>query len=231
MTWAYNKLFGGIILLISKFLIKVNCNLKQKYNSLLKNISEINCSEIPEIINKSIILLEDKRFYQHSGFDCYSIIRAFKNNLFTKNLHGASTIEQQLVRTITNERKINYKRKIVEIVLATLVSNKFSKEQLLNYYLNAYSFKNCTGISELSKIENYKIDSLTIHEVSEIISRVKYPSITDSNYIRYLKRVRLAHIEIIKAYPVLFDAANSIENDFLLNQQIAEVSTLPPSLI
>ena len=140
--------------------------------------------------------MEDRRFFDHLGFDFVSIIRAFKNNLGNHPIQGASTIEQQLVRTLIDERKICYNRKLTEIGLATLISNKFKKKEIMEYYLNSIPFKNCIGINELCINDSYNINFLNIYEVSEIVGRIKYPSISNNNYLRYLKRVRTTQIKL-----------------------------------
>lgn len=197
MTLIYNWILGLIILFFSKLLLLVSPDFKRKYSFLQIQISGITCLPIPDLLSHGLIILEDRCFYKHSGFDIRSIIRAIRNNLSDGPIQGASTIEQQLVRTLTNERKINYQRKLLEILLATLISNRFKKKQILDFYLNSYPFKRSIGIHNLCKNENYNIEQLTVFDISEIVARLKYPSITQNNYLRYLKRVRTVHIKLI----------------------------------
>jgi penicillin-binding protein 1A len=196
MIWFYNKILGFIVLFLTKVFLKIDIDLKNKYEILQLKIKNIHCITTPELIHIAVIAMEDRRFFDHLGFDFISIIRAFKNNLGNHPIQGASTIEQQLVRTLINERKICYSRKLIEIGLATLICNKFKKKELLEYYLNSYPFKNCIGIEELCTNDMYNINSLNIYDVSEIVARVKYPSVSINNYVRYLKRVRTTQIKL-----------------------------------
>lgn len=196
MIKVYNKCGGFIVLLLARIILNFNIDLKNRYILLKDQISKYNVLPIPEILLTSIIKMEDKRFFQHSGFDIRAIIRSIRNNLKNNYLQGASTIEQQLIRTLTNKRQINYTRKVIEILFATLISNDFNKIRLLELYLNIYPFRNSKGIYELCSNENYKLENLSIYDVSEIVARIKYPSINKSNYLRYLKRVRTTHIRM-----------------------------------
>jgi membrane peptidoglycan carboxypeptidase len=81
------------------------------------------------------ILLEDRRFFRHPGFDARSIIRVVLHLLIGRRTGGASTIEQLLVRTLTKRYEHTPRRKLREIVLAYLISRKLSKLQILNAYL------------------------------------------------------------------------------------------------
>lgn len=82
-----------------------------------------------------VLLLEDRRFYHHPGFDVLSIGRALLKNLRGMRGGGASTIEQQLVRTITNRRERTITRKLREIMLAAIITQRFSKDAILDAYL------------------------------------------------------------------------------------------------
>lgn len=137
------------------------------------------------------ISIEDKRFYHHYGHDILSICRAFLNNITNKRIQGASTIEQQIVRTLLGKTELTYKRKLLEIILSTELTDSFSKEEIINLYLCCYVFsKNLIGVKALCENDNYNIENLSNKEICEIVARFKYPNITKANYIKFLKRVR-----------------------------------------
>lgn len=97
----------------------------------------IHLSELPDYVAQSSIAIEDKNFYKHFGFDPRGIIRAFiKNKSTGEVVQGGSTITQQLVKKafLTDEK--SYKRKIKEIFLAIWVDAVYSKEEILEMYLN-----------------------------------------------------------------------------------------------
>lgn len=176
----------------SNLLIHFNRPLKQKFNFIYLTICESlnNEENLPEQLKKIIILAEDHRFYNHQGVDIYSIIRAFYKNTFTNRFEGASTITQQLVRNIINQREITFNRKIKEVLFSVLIENRFNKEQIIYSYCKTYSFGEKIGIFELCEKEKYNIKNLNIKEGAEIASRLKYPILNSYNYNKYLKRVR-----------------------------------------
>jgi len=101
-----------------------------------QNRTPIELKKLPDHIKWATIATEDKDFYKHGGFAYRGIIRAFYKTLFKKELQGGSTITQQLVKTalLTPERTL--KRKIREAFLAWLTEIIYSKDQILEMYLN-----------------------------------------------------------------------------------------------
>lgn len=92
--------------------------------------------EIPDYLKKATVSIEDKEFYFHTGFDPMAILRIAKNMVTKGRLIGGSTLTQQLVKNVllTNERTIS--RKIKEFVLSLRIERKFSKDEILQMYLN-----------------------------------------------------------------------------------------------
>lgn len=93
-------------------------------------------SEVPQALKDATIAVEDKDFYKHKGFDPLGYLRIVKNVIFSQRLIGGSTITQQLVKTVllTNERRVS--RKIREFVLATRIEKTYTKDEILQMYLN-----------------------------------------------------------------------------------------------
>ncbi|MGB3019943.1 MAG: biosynthetic peptidoglycan transglycosylase, partial [Microgenomates group bacterium] len=97
----------------------------------------VKLSTLPKYVYQASIAIEDKDFYRHGGISIFGgIIRAMKDIVVTRSLQGGSTITQQLVKSalLTPERTIQ--RKIREIVLATWTEKLFTKDQILEFYLN-----------------------------------------------------------------------------------------------
>lgn len=113
---------------------------------VLARISEENreyipITEIPENMQHAIVAIEDKRFYQHSGINFRAIGRALVENLQRhKFAQGGSTITQQLARNIYLTRKKTMSRKLQEVMLALRIERAYSKEQILEMYLNQVYF-------------------------------------------------------------------------------------------
>lgn len=98
-------------------------------------------SKISENMKNAVIASEDKNFYNHSGFSFKSIIRAFYLNFTNKNqVYGGSTLTQQLVKNVLLNSKKNITRKIQEVVLAQEIERKYSKNEILEMYLNSVYF-------------------------------------------------------------------------------------------
>lgn len=98
-------------------------------------------SEIPETIKNAFITAEDSFFYHHSGFDIMGITRAVIVALISGELkQGGSTITQQLAKQIYTDRERSFRRKAAEIFLAKELERRYSKEQILELYLNQIYF-------------------------------------------------------------------------------------------
>jgi len=97
----------------------------------------INSSEIPDYVKKATIAIEDKNFYKHNGLDSLAIIRATFNTLSGKRLEGGSTITQQLVKnSLLQDSRRTLTRKIKEAILAIATEFTYTKEEILELYLN-----------------------------------------------------------------------------------------------
>src|SRR3990167_8579028 len=101
-----------------------------------QNRTPIAISDLPEYVTEATIAIEDKNFYKHHGFAWEGITRAILNTIFRQKLQGGSTITQQLVKTtlLTPERTL--RRKIREALLAMATEIRYSKDEILELYLN-----------------------------------------------------------------------------------------------
>ncbi len=104
----------------------------------------ISFEEIPKAAVDAMIVTEDRKFYSHGGYDVYAILRAIRAYIINKGeIHqGASTITQQLARNVYLSGEVSMKRKITEIFLAAGLEEKYSKQQILEFYLNNIYFAN-----------------------------------------------------------------------------------------
>lgn len=101
-----------------------------------ENRIPVHIDSVSDNIKKATIAIEDKDFYSHSGFSTKGIIRAVFNAVFRRKVSGGSTLTQQLVKNtlLTQERTVT--RKIKEFVLSTEIERRYSKDQILEMYLN-----------------------------------------------------------------------------------------------
>lgn len=117
-----------------------------------KRRSPIGLSELPKYVTQATIAIEDKDFYKHRGFSITGIARAVYKNIVKQNVQGGSTISQQLVKNalLSNEKTI--RRKAQELVLTIIVEGVYTKDQILETYLNTIPYGGTTyGIEEASE--------------------------------------------------------------------------------
>jgi penicillin-binding protein 1A len=110
--------------------------------------------QIPQDMRDAIVAVEDKDFYTHPGFDIRGISRAFYENIISRNPtgQGGSTLTQQLVRNLYLTNEPSYKRKLAEIILAVKIEQKYSKDEILTFYLNQVYFgSNAYGVEAASQ--------------------------------------------------------------------------------
>lgn len=116
-------------------------NGKLLYNIYLEqNRTVVPLADIPDYLKKATIAIEDKGFYRHRGFDIYGIARATRKTVLEGNLQGGSTITQQLVKSVFLSPERTLTRKIKELYLAFRVEMVFSKDKILEMYLNQVPF-------------------------------------------------------------------------------------------
>lgn len=105
-----------------------------------QNRTLVKLNDVPILLRQATVAIEDREFYRHGGFAIRGILRAMKEIFLHRRLQGGSTITQQLVKSalLTPERTIQ--RKIKEAILSFLVEKIYSKDQILEMYLNQVSY-------------------------------------------------------------------------------------------
>lgn len=96
----------------------------------------VNIKEIPDYVKWATIAIEDKDFYKHHGFSILAILRTAVTNIIFHKKAGASTLTQQFIKNAVLSPEKTYSRKIKELILAYRLEKKFSKEEILQMYLN-----------------------------------------------------------------------------------------------
>ena len=117
------------------------------------NFEFVPIKNIPENLINAFIAIEDKRFFEHNGVDWYRSLGAMANYLFRfEGKFGASTITQQLIKNITGKDELSIERKVREMIWALELEKEFSKEEILELYLNVINLSdNCYGVGSASK--------------------------------------------------------------------------------
>lgn len=101
-----------------------------------RNQSFIPLSKIPKTLQEATIAIEDRDFYRHGAVDFRGMARAFISTVFHKQIQGGSTLTQQLVKNSLLSPEQTIQRKVKEIILAFVVESIYSKNQILEMYLN-----------------------------------------------------------------------------------------------
>ena len=138
--------------------------------------------KIPERVKQAFISAEDKHFYQHGGIDYIGIVRAVINNI--KNIgtgrrpSGASTITQQVAKNFLLSSEVSYVRKIKEAILANRMNNAFSKDHILELYLNEIYLGNRSyGVAAAAlNYFNKALDELSLEEIAYLAALPKGPN-------------------------------------------------------
>lgn len=151
---------------------------------------------VPRSLIEAFIAAEDKNFFQHPGVDILSIIRAAVSNIshiaYNERLEGGSTITQQIVKNflLTSERSME--RKIKEAILSYMLSGTFTKEQILELYLNQiFLGKNSYGIGAAAQnYFNKSVEELNLIESAFLAGLPKAPSTfnPEKNYYKAKER-------------------------------------------
>lgn len=138
----------------------------------------VKYEEIPKKVINAFLAIEDKRFFNHKGVDYIRILGSLKNNLLYKTKQGGSTITQQLVKNtyLTSDKSMD--RKIKEIKLAIQIEKDFSKEEILEKYLNMLYFgSGIYGVKNASERFFAKdLNELSYEEAALLAGIVKSPT-------------------------------------------------------
>ncbi len=137
---------------------------------------------IPQYMKDAFVSIEDVRFYSHGGYDIKRIMGAAFSMLKKRDYsYGASTITQQLVKNLTGDDEVTIERKIQEIYRAIQIEREFSKDEILELYLNTiYLSQQCNGVQAAANVYFGKdVSQLSLAECASIAGITQYPSLYD----------------------------------------------------
>lgn len=147
-----------------------------------KDVYYLEYEQIPVDVCAAIVSIEDKKFYEHNGIDYKAIIRAalamIQNGEVTQ---GGSTITQQLARTVFLNQDKTWQRKVEEMFIATGLEKKFSKNKILEYYINNIYFGNgYYGIQAASRgYFNVEVSQLNLSQIAFLCAIPNNPTLYD----------------------------------------------------
>jgi penicillin-binding protein 1A len=178
----------------------------------------VSLGEMSPYIKKALLAIEDTRFYQHNGIDFRGTGRAIVQNLKGGDLQGGSTITQQLVKNLflTSERSIG--RKLAEAILAIRVEQQYSKDRILELYLNQVYFGNFAyGIEKAAqRYFGLHAKELTIGQAALLAGMLKAPS--QLSPYHHPKKAKLRQREVL---------GNMLKYGYISNTQYIEARNAP----
>ena len=139
-------------------------------------------SELPDTYLDAVIAAEDHRFYEHGGVDYIAIGRAVYNDIRTMSFaEGGSTITQQLAKNLYFTQEKELTRKVAEVFMAWNLEHSFSKEEILELYVNSiYYGSGCYSIGDASRTYFHKEPSdMTDYECTMLAGVPNAPSVYD----------------------------------------------------
>ena len=164
---------------------KINITRNQSYylydnkgELLFNNYSWVKLDDISDNLINATLSTEDKHFYKHIGFDYLRILKAIFNNITSKSLsQGASTITQQYARNLYLNYDKTWKRKIEEALLAFELETHYTKDEILEGYLNTINYGGIFGIENASQYYfNKSALELSLAEASMLAGIPQSPS-------------------------------------------------------
>ncbi len=193
---------------------------------------------IPDQFIQAILAVEDKRFYEHSGIDIRGIMRSLLRNLKAGGIvEGGSTITQQLSKNLFLTTEQTYTRKFKEAITALRIEGKYSKDEILELYLNQIYFgEGVWGIQDAAQMYFGKdIESVTLEEAALLAALPKAPT----SYSPY-KNIEKAKERRDLILGLLYDAGSidehaytqAISTDIILRTKpLVETSGAYPSFV
>ena len=138
----------------------------------------VDYADIPEYMKVAQVTIEDKRFFEHKGVDWTRTLSAVGALVTGSDSYGGSTITQQLIKNITDDNEVSITRKLREITKALKLEQEYTKEQILEAYLNVVNYgNNCQGVEAAAQLYFGKsIKDCSLAECAAIAGITQNPS-------------------------------------------------------
>lgn len=163
----------------------------------------VSVESIPPYVWQSIVAIEDKRFFDHGAVDFFGLFRAIVTNLVSGRIAvGGSSLTQQTAKNIFLSPRKTVKRKIQEVLLSYWLENKFSKQQILDLYMNRVSLvRGMRGIDAAARdLFQKPANELTLAESAQIAAMLKAPTTYSPvrNSTKNIERARIILKEMVR---------------------------------
>ncbi|MDR1207709.1 MAG: PBP1A family penicillin-binding protein [Rickettsiales bacterium] len=172
----------------------------------------VSVKTVPAHVWQSIIAIEDKRFFYHGAIDMRGIVRSVFSNLRAgRVVSGGSSLTQQVAKNIFLNHKRTVSRKVQELILSYWLENRFSKEQIIDLYMNRVSLvRGLRGIDAAARdIFQKTADDLTLSESAQIAAMMKAPTAYSPirNPEKNIARARAVLVEMVRQKYISLDEA------------------------
>ena len=196
--WLMVFILVGFIAFFS-YLVYLNQYVKKSFSDNQftgKQVTQIEyqLEDYPRELINMLLLVEDQSFYEHWGIDFKEIIRVVYGYIFEeKEIRGASTITQQLIKNTLLTREKTFTRKIEEALMAVLLERSYNKNFILERYMNTVYLaqKGSIAFHGFAAASNYyfnkKVENLNLNEMAKLVALLKGPSYY--NPFRYPERL------------------------------------------
>lgn len=160
----------------TSFIYDVEGNLITEYKGS-ENRVMVSIAAMPKYLQYAFVAVEDSRFYTHNGVDLKRIVGAFVSNLSSSSVQGGSTITQQLIKNTVLSSEQSYKRKIQEAYLALQLEQVYTKDEILECYLNTiYLGENYYGVQVAAQgYFGKELGELTLRECAMLAGTCNSP--------------------------------------------------------
>ena len=183
----------------------------------VENRDYATLDEIPLDLQHAVVAIEDIRFYSHKGIDIKGMLSAFIGNLSSNSVSGGSTITQQLIKNklLTNEK--SYKRKIQEMSLAMQLEKVYTKDQILEAYLNTIPLGGMNYGVKAAALDYFgkTLDQLTLRETACLAGITQFPYSYNPRTAMYrTNNMKLLNKRIDRVLTKMY------ENNFITKEQL-----------
>ena len=189
----------------------------------------VSLDTVPDYLIRALIIWEDESFYHHHGFNPFAILRASLNNFLGRPVSGASTLTQQLSRTLFLNNEFSIKRKIKELLISFQLEKKYTKNEILSLYLNNVPFGyGINGVQAASKFFfNKDVSEINYSEAASLITVISNP--TFYSFIRFPQNHRTKQIQVlnkmVRSGVISKNDADRSFNQFWVNWQTSKNSS------
>lgn len=194
-------------------------SIEQRIEMIKNDDSYVAYDEIHPVLFEATVAIEDRRFYEHNGFDIVATTRAFISNLASKSIvGGGSTITQQLAKNMYFDYEPSFIRKISELFIVKQLEDTYTKEEILTFYVNIINYgDNHMGIQQasLGYFDTAPKD-LTLDQATILAGLPQSPS--NFQLSNHYEQAKVRQEQVLQAM---------VKEEFINDKQMQEVLNLP----